>query len=72
MEKEAPDTCKCDCRSEVGITVGLIDGIIAIARVLAQRDLSDPATIEALKDIRADEDVRKIVFENQHCDEVVL
>lgn len=48
---------KTDCRSEDGITVGLIDGIIAAARVLSKRDLSSPAVVEALKDIRADEDV---------------
>lgn len=29
-----------DCRSEEGITVGLCDSLIAIARVLAKRDLT--------------------------------
>jgi len=46
-----------DCRSETGITVGLIDGIIAIARVLSKRDHSSPEVIQALKDLRTDEDV---------------
>jgi hypothetical protein len=50
-----------DCRSEVGITIGLIDGIISAARILARRDLTDPNIVEALKDIRADEDVHRIV-----------
>jgi hypothetical protein len=31
-----------DCRSEVGVTVGLIDALISLARVLATRDLSAP------------------------------
>ncbi|TCU34122.1 hypothetical protein [Rhizobium azibense] len=46
-----------DCRSDIGITMGMIDGIIASARVLSQRDLSHQAIQEALKDIRSDEDV---------------
>lgn len=46
-----------DCRSPEGITVGLIDGIIAVARVLQDQDLSHPAVIEALKDLAEDEDV---------------
>lgn len=46
-----------DCRSETGITVGLLDGIIAVARVAACRDLTAPAVREALKDLAADEDV---------------
>lgn len=50
-----------DCRTETGITVGLIDGIIAIARMLAHRDLTAPQAHEALKDMRSDEDVRRIL-----------
>ena len=50
-----------DCRSEEGITVGLLDAMISIARVLAKRDLSDPATVEALKDLRADEDIARLL-----------
>jgi len=50
-----------DCRSEVGITVGLIDAIISCARVIARRDLTAPAVVKALKDIRSDEDVRMIL-----------
>lgn len=45
-----------DCRSEVGITVGLIDSIISIGRVLAKRDLSAPEVTNALADLIADED----------------
>jgi hypothetical protein len=50
-----------DCRSETGITVGLTDSIIAICRVLAPRDLSAPEVQEALKDLRQDEDLAKIL-----------
>ncbi len=46
-----------DCRSDEGVTVSLIDGVIATARVLRGRDLNHPAITEALADIREDEDV---------------
>ena len=37
-----------DCRTEAGVTVGLIDALITICRVLAKRDLSsDPGVREA-------------------------
>jgi hypothetical protein len=50
-----------DCRSPAGVTVGLIDGIIAAARVVRSRDLTHPAVIEALRDIADDEDVRSLL-----------
>ena len=50
-----------DCRSEDGITVGLIDGVISVARVLRGRDLTVPAVVEALADLRADEDVASLL-----------
>lgn len=46
-----------DCRSETGITVGLVDGLIAIARVLVHRPHWDQPVREALRDLAADEDV---------------
>lgn len=46
-----------DCRSEVGVTIGLVDSIITAARVLAGRSLADPAVVEALTDLRGDEDL---------------
>jgi hypothetical protein len=52
-----------DCRSEEGITVGLIDSLIVTARVLAKRDLLSPAIIEALRDLASDEDVERIMTE---------
>lgn len=50
-----------DCREEEGITVGLIDAIISIARILAKRDLTTHAVVEALADLRADEDIALIL-----------
>lgn len=52
---------KTDCRSDVGITVGLIDGIIAMARVLRTKDQSSAEVQEALNDLRADEDIAALV-----------
>lgn len=45
-----------DCRTEEGITVGLIDALVSICRVLRHRDLSGMATKETLKDLANDED----------------
>ena len=49
-----------DCRSEDGITVGLIDSIITSCRVLSSRDLTCEAAVEALRDLRSDSDVSLI------------
>lgn len=50
-----------DCRSDVGITVGLIDGIIAMARVLKSRDQCSEEVQQALADLRADEDIAALM-----------
>lgn len=50
-----------DCRSEEGITVGLIDSIISICRLLSKRDMEDISIKEALKDLSADEDFNFIL-----------
>jgi hypothetical protein len=50
-----------DCRSETGVTVGLIDAVITMVRLLTERDLSAPEVQEALKDLRQDEDLRKVL-----------
>lgn len=54
-------TTTTDCRSDVGVTVGLVDALISIARVLARRDLDVPDVAEALADLRDDEDMRAIL-----------
>lgn len=52
-----------DCRTEEGVTVGLIDSIIAVARILKDRDLSSTAVKEALRDLKSDKDVSQL-FDN--------
>ena len=47
-------TCT-DCRSEVGITVGIIDAIITLCRLLHERDMSGDEVDQALQDLRHDE-----------------
>ena len=56
------ETCT-DCRSEEGVTVGLIDSLIAISRVLARRPLPDSseAIREAFLDLFDDEDLRTVL-----------
>lgn len=56
------DGATLDCRSPEGVTVALIDGIIAAARIIRARDhLAHPAVAEALRDIADDEDVAWLV-----------
>lgn len=45
-----------DCRSNTGVTVGIIDAIITLCRLLQGRDMDMPEVAEALKDIGSDED----------------
>jgi len=61
MSKNLMITCQTDCREPVGITVGLIDALITICRILARRDLTGHEIEQALADLRADEDV-SLVF----------
>ena len=44
-----------DCRSEIGITVGIIDAIITLCRLLHERDMSGDEVVQALRDLRHDE-----------------
>ncbi len=48
------------CRSEEGITTGLVDALIAIIRVLALRDMKANETQAALTDLFEDPDFRMI------------
>lgn len=52
---------RSDCREETGIAVGLVDGIIADLRCL-RRDyahvITEPAMVEALRDLSDDEDLK--------------
>lgn len=61
-----------DCRSDEGITVGLIDSIISISRVLAARDLNTKLLLslaiqEALIDFLDDKDFSHIVLAARHA-----
>lgn len=51
-----------DCRSEEGVTVGLIDALISICRVLAKRDLRSSQVVdEALLDLEQDYDHQMVM-----------
>lgn len=52
-----------DCRSEDEITLGLVDALIAVSRVLAPRLIGDlPEEVrEALRDLRGDGDIKAVV-----------
>jgi hypothetical protein len=49
------------CRSEEGITVGLVDAIIGILRVLVVRDMSPESVQEALADLCEDPDLAAVL-----------
>lgn len=51
-----------DCRSEEGITIGLIDTIMTCCAALRGRDLCHAQVVEALKDLRSDEALRAFAF----------
>lgn len=65
LEPSAPATeqTHTECNSRAGIVCGLVDGVIAIARIWNQYIdhpmPDDPAVIAAFKDMRADKDVRE-------------
>lgn len=53
-----------DCRSDEGVLIGLVDGIIAQARVVARYLRNGPTPhelSEALADMAADEDVALLI-----------
>ena len=54
-----------ECRSEEGITVGLVDALIAIIRVLAPRDMSSQNVQDALADLLEDSDFKTVVEARQ-------
>lgn len=60
-DAKLPVICCTDCRDEVGITVSLIDAIIAQCRILKSRDLTPVEVQEAIKDLKNDEDLRHIL-----------
>lgn len=50
-----------ESRSEVGVTIGLMETIATAARVLRDRDLSPAPVVEALVDLRGNEDVSHLM-----------
>lgn len=54
-----------DCREETGITVGLLDGLIAQVRVIRKRNLSSKEVVEVFKDLASDEDFEWLYKEIQ-------
>lgn len=50
-----------DCRSEEGITIGLVDSLISICRILAKRDLEGFNVGQALCDLVSDEDFNFVI-----------
>lgn len=71
---DMPDTgheVSTDCRSPEGIATGLIDGMIAVARVLRNVDQSHPAVIAALKDLCSDEDVAALLAERTSSSDTI-
>lgn len=63
MENKGAVESYTDCREENGIAVGLIDGVIAMFRVLAKMDLTDQAIREAILDLKGDEDFAFVMNE---------
>lgn len=55
------NTTYTDCRSNTGITIGIIDAIITLCRLLQGRDIDAPEIAEALKDIGNDEDFSRLL-----------
>lgn len=55
-----------DCRTEDGISILQMDGIIGACRILSKRDLSSPEVKSAREDLSNDEDVRFVInFESK-------
>lgn len=63
-----------DCRSEEGVTVGLIDAVVSVCRVLSGRPLryASEAVKQALLDLRSDPDVAIVMGVNRASDTPVV
>lgn len=52
-----------DCRTPIGVAVGLVDALITISRVFNDLDntiKNSTAVAESLKDLREDEDAQRL------------
>lgn len=54
-------TFTLDRQSEEMVTIGLIDSILTMARLLSPRPLLHPAVVEALQDLHDDFDLRAVL-----------
>lgn len=50
-----------DCRTEEGVTVGLIDSLMSIAQAILDRGVRSVAGQEALKDLQSNEALRLLL-----------
>ena len=53
-----------DCREPVGVTVGIIDAVITLCRLLRSREIDALAIREALKDLSDDEDFQWLCLQS--------
>lgn len=64
-EEPAPQVVSTtDCRSDEGVTVGILDSVITLCRLYKGREIT-PAVREALRDLAADEDFAKLLKDIQ-------
>ena len=59
-----------DFKSDIGITVGLIDSMIYISRVLKNRLCNQYEVVEALKDLQQDSDMQHILNYKQDAEHI--
>ncbi len=57
-----PNQSENDCRSDARTTVGLIDSLLTVSRVLKTHDFSAPEVKEALKDLQEDPDLKYLLL----------
>lgn len=61
-----------DCRSPVGLAIGLVDAVIACCRALASHDLTPGPVVEALRDAASDAEVQRVISSMQSSLEPVF
>jgi hypothetical protein len=65
LRPEAATDNSGECRSAVGITVGLVDAMLTIIHTLSKRDLSPQIVKEALRDLRLDKELTLLLSEKR-------
>lgn len=72
LSEERTGVSVSDCRTQDGITIGLIDGMIATCRILRDRDFSSYDVKEALKDLAGDSDLEYILESGRKLSEDIF